>query len=117
MTPITSKAESPPLRVLIVEDEADLRDAMIDYLQFERCLTTGAGRITDCAAWLAHPGGGVIVLDLGLPDGDGLAALGPPSTGAASRPGAGHGARAPRGPDTGVYRGGDAYLIKPMDIG
>ncbi len=81
MTPITSKAESPPLRVLIVEDEADLRDAMIDYLQFERCLTTGAGRITDCAAWLAHPGGGVIVLDLGLPDGDGLAALGPPSTG------------------------------------
>ena len=116
MTPITSKAESPPLRVLIVEEEADLRDAMIAYLQFERCLTTGAGRITDCAAWLAHPGGGVIVLDLGLPDGDGLAALGPPSTGGVT-PWCCPGARAPRGPDTGVYRGGDAYLIKPMDIG
>ena len=116
MTSITTRAESPPLRVLIVEDEADLRDAMIDYLQFEGCLATGAGRIADCAAWLAHPAGGVIVLDLGLPDGDGLAALGPRID--RRRHALVLATARGRLEDRirGYNEGGDAYLIKPVDM-
>ncbi len=116
MSPIRTKAESPPLRVLIVEDEADLRDAMIDYLQFEGCLATGAGRIADCEAWLAHPAGGVIVLDLGLPDGDGLAALGPRID--RRRHALVLATARGRLEDRirGYNEGGDAYLIKPVDM-
>jgi two-component system OmpR family response regulator len=115
MTP-THKSDIPPPRVLVVEDETDLRDAMLDYLQFEGCLTTGACRIADCAAWLAHPDGGVIVLDLGLPEGDGLAALGPRIDRrrhalvlATAR---GRLEDRIRGYD----EGGDVYLVKPVDM-
>ncbi len=116
MSPNTNQAEPSPLRVLIVEDEADLRDAMIDYLQFEGCQTTGAGRIADCAAWLAHPAGGVIVLDLGLPDGDGLAALGPRID--RRRHALVLATARGRLEDRirGYNEGGDVYLIKPVDL-
>ncbi len=116
MTTRATIIESSPLRVLIVEDEADLRDVTLDYLQREGCQVTGAGSIADCAVWLADPDGGVIVLDLGLPDGDGLAALRPRIDRrrhalvlATAR---GHLEDRIRG----YEEGGDAYLVKPVDL-
>jgi len=112
----TNKSDQPPLRVLVVEDETDLRDAMLDYLQLEGCLTTGASRIADCAAWLAHPDSGVIVLDLGLPEGDGLTALG--SRLDRRRHALVLATARGRLEDRirGYNEGGDVYLVKPVDM-
>ena len=114
--PLHSSPPPAPLRVLIVEDEEDLRQAMIDYLELEGWELTGAGNIAASQAWLTDPRGGVVVLDLGLPDGDGL-------TGMARRiDRRRHGlvlatARG-RLQDRvrGYDEGGDAYLVKPVDL-
>jgi two-component system, OmpR family, response regulator len=112
----TNMSDQPPLRVLVIEDETDLRDAMLDYLQLEGCLTTGASRIADCAAWLAHPASGVIVLDLGLPEGDGLTALG--SRLDRRRHALVLATARGRLEDRirGYDEGGDVYLVKPVDM-
>lgn len=113
---MTSPNYFPALRVLIVEDEADLRDAMTDYLRLEGCAATGACTIAECLPWLEAPEGGVIVLDLGLPNGDGLIGLKPHLDG--RRHGLVLATARGRIEDRlrGYEEGGDAYLVKPVDL-
>lgn len=60
------------IHVLVIEDEAKLRDSLVEGLRLEDWAVTGVG--TDAEAWhqLATQDFDVIILDWMLPDGDGI---------------------------------------------
>ncbi|MBM2616368.1 response regulator transcription factor [Actinoplanes sp. LDG1-06] len=64
-----------PGAVLVVEDDRELRDLVRRYLERagHRVRTTGSG--AEALGWLAGGGVDLVVLDLGLPDIDGLEVL------------------------------------------
>lgn len=64
------------LPVLVVEDDGDLRKSLQTLLDSEGIPTLGAGTATEALALLAQKEAGLILLDLGLPDMDGLELLG-----------------------------------------
>jgi two-component system, OmpR family, response regulator len=59
-------------RVLLVEDEEPLRDATVAFLNLDGCQAQGVGTLVEAAQWILHHDVDVVLLDLGLPDGDGL---------------------------------------------
>lgn len=61
-----------PVRLLVIEDEPDLQGALVDYLNIEGLQAQGVGSLQDAQAWLAAHEVDVLLLDLGLPDGDGV---------------------------------------------
>lgn len=61
-----------PVRVLVIEDEPDLQCALVDYLNIEGLQAQGVGALLEAQAWLATHEADVLLLDLGLPDGDGM---------------------------------------------
>jgi len=79
VTPHTSgsfDAAGAPLgagRVLVVDDDADIRELIIAQLAREIGCVTAAGSVAEALAALAAQPADVVVLDLNLPDGDGLA--------------------------------------------
>jgi DNA-binding response OmpR family regulator len=62
-------------RVLIVEDERTLRRALVAFLRSKEIEVSEAGSLVEARAWLARGSFDVVVLDVGLPDGDGLSLL------------------------------------------
>jgi two-component system OmpR family response regulator len=62
-------------RILVVEDEPDLLDALVDYLTMEGMVAHGCSCLSDAQAWMDANDFDVLLLDLGLPDGDGLSWL------------------------------------------
>lgn len=62
-------------RVLVVEDEPHLQEALVSYLNMEGMQAHGLGTLTEAQAWMATHDFDVLLLDLGLPDGDGLSWL------------------------------------------
>ena len=60
------------LRVLIVEDDRELRTLMQSSLSVEGFEVQTAVSVSEAAALVRHRQPDVIVLDLGLPDGDGI---------------------------------------------
>lgn len=71
----TSATDTPApanCRVLIVEDEPDLRAAMVDYLNIAGFTAEGVGDLKQMMAWQRSNTCDVVVLDAGLPDGDGF---------------------------------------------
>ncbi len=60
------------LRVLVVEDDRDLRALMQSALSVEGFEVQTAVSVSEASALLRHRQPDVIVLDLGLPDGDGI---------------------------------------------
>ncbi|WP_374512817.1 response regulator [Brevundimonas sp.] len=63
------------MRLLIVEDDAVLRDGLQVGLSACGWTVDGVGRVDDALAALEASAFDVVVLDLGLPDGDGLEVL------------------------------------------
>ena len=61
--------------ILIVEDEPLIRDLIKTYLDPVGCLTTEAGDLAGARKALAGPAPAVVLLDLRLPDGNGLSLL------------------------------------------
>lgn len=59
-------------RVLVVDDDARLRRMLVEYLSRSGFDVSAAGSCSAAAAQLARDAFEVIVLDLGLPDGNGL---------------------------------------------
>jgi two-component system KDP operon response regulator KdpE len=59
------------LRILVVEDDRDLRELMRASLSVEGFEVQTAVSLSEAAALIRHGPPDVIVLDLGLPDGDG----------------------------------------------
>lgn len=110
-------AHSRP-RVLIVEDEPLLRDAMVAFLNLDGCHCQGVESLSALRAWQASEQvTDVVVLDLGLPDGDGLDAIAPL---VAQRPNIGVIVVSARGQPAqriqGLQQGADAYLTKPVEL-
>ena len=103
-------------RVLVIEDEPDLREAMVSYLRMDQMVAIGAGGLLEAERLLVVHDFDVLVLDLGLPDGDGLAWL-------ASHPALGSKGvviTTARGEAcariSGVRAGADVYLVKPVQL-
>ncbi len=101
-------------RVLVVEDEAELLDAMVTYLNMEGFIADGVASLAAAGHWMRTHAFDVVVLDLGLPDGDGLAWL---ESEEAVRD-KGVVITTARGEDadriSGVRAGADVYLVKPV---
>ncbi|CAM3161379.1 two-component system, OmpR family, response regulator [Paracoccus aminovorans] len=105
------------MRLLVVEDEPDLAEAVGAYLRAAGHAVDLAEGAEDAAAALAATDYDLLLLDLGLPDGDGLSLL---------RGLRGRGARVPvlivtaRDRITeriaGLEAGADDYLVKPYDL-
>lgn len=101
-------------RVLIVEDEPDLQEAMVSYLNMEGLVADGVGSLQAATRWMTTHAYDVLVLDLGLPDGDGLAWL---DSGVDVRD-KGVIITTARGESahriSGIKAGADVYLVKPV---
>jgi len=52
-----------------------MRDALVTYLNMDGFDAHGSGNLAQAQAWMTHHDFDVLLLDLGLPDGDGLAWL------------------------------------------
>jgi DNA-binding response OmpR family regulator len=63
------------VRILVVEDAADLCQELVDYFRVCGFDAHGASHIASMTALLASEHWDVVVLDLGLPDGDGMQVL------------------------------------------
>jgi DNA-binding response OmpR family regulator len=111
-----NSTELVPTTVLIIEDETDLQQAMVDYLRLDGFVAEGVGELKAADQWLATHDCDVLLLDLGLPDGDGLAWLlrhpGLRSKGIIITT-----ARAQSADRVvGAKGGADVYLVKPLQL-
>ncbi|MDR7154138.1 two-component system OmpR family response regulator [Sphingobium xenophagum] len=69
---MTDPPISPAATVLVVDDDADIRDLIIGQLRQENYRLLGVGSLTELRQTLREESVDLIVLDLNLPDGDGL---------------------------------------------
>jgi two-component system, OmpR family, response regulator len=102
--------------VLVIEDETALRETMVSYLKLDGFSAMGVGTLAAASQWVETHAVDLLVLDLGLPDGDGIAWLQEhPSL-------LEHGviittARGSRDDRVGGARAGaDSYLVKPVEL-
>ena len=63
---------NPPARVIVVDDDEDIRSLIVDQLRQEHYDVLSAGSLTALHAVMSEREPDLIVLDLNLPDGDGL---------------------------------------------
>ncbi|HSQ92087.1 MAG TPA: response regulator, partial [Nitrospiraceae bacterium] len=68
-------AETPRYSVLVVEDNPDLVMGLQDFLHYDGYAVTVAGTVAHAIELVRTHRFNAIILDLGLPDGDGLAVL------------------------------------------
>ncbi len=114
---MVSASPPPCASILVVEDEPDLRDAMVSFLQLEGFAAAGVGSTAAADAWMAGHEVDIIILDLGLPDRDGIAWIteldGVKEKGVVMATARG------KLDDriTGLNAGADAYLVKPVELG
>lgn len=103
-------------RVLVIEDEGDLLEALVTYLNMEGFAADGVSSLMAASQWLKTHQFDVLILDLGLPDGDGLKWL---STNAHTQ-GKGVIITTARGEGVqriqGIQAGADVYLVKPIQL-
>lgn len=103
-------------RVLVIEDEPDLLNATVTYLNLEGLVTDGVGSLAAADSWLRTHNADLLVLDLNLPDGDGLQWL----NGLANWRDKGVIITTARGLEheriEGVRNGVDVYLVKPVAL-
>lgn len=104
-------------KVLLVEDDRELRRMLQDALQVEGYETVTAASLSEAMALTRHAAPDLVLLDLGLPDGDGEALLADlrrrtalPVLVISAREGDGQKIRLLDG-------GADDYLVKPFAIG
>jgi DNA-binding response OmpR family regulator len=111
-----SPASPDGIRVLVLEDEPDLQEAIVTFLNMEGFIADGVGSLRAAEHWMRTHPFDILILDLGLPDGDGLSWLmtrtdlpekGVIITSARSE-----------GMDriTGAKAGADVYLTKPIQL-
>jgi len=103
-------------KVLVVEDESDLREALTSYLRLDGFMADSASCLQEANTLMSNGRYDVVLLDLGLPDGDGLEWLQQRSdlmkTGLIIT--SARGAKTQR--INGIRCGADAYFVKPVDL-
>src|SRR5689334_22513603 len=72
--PLT-RPDGSPVRVLVVDDEPDLAEVLAGVLRYEGWQVRTAGDVATALAGAAEFLPDAVVLDIMLPDGNGLAAL------------------------------------------
>lgn len=101
------------MRILVVEDDRDLAGAVLSMLRKQGFVPDWAQSITEARGFLAGHPYSVVILDRGLPDGEGLQIL-------AQKVGAPVLVVSARGEASsrieGLDRGADDYLAKPFDL-
>jgi two-component system KDP operon response regulator KdpE len=105
------------LRVLLVEDDPALRNTLRDALQVEGYTVHTAASLSEGRALAAHAAPDLVLLDLGLPDGDGdalLASLRQRSSAPVLLISARHGEQQKIAL---LDAGADDYLVKPFSVG
>lgn len=71
--PHMAPSKGPPRpRVLVIEDDVDLREPMVTFLNRDGIVADGVGGGTAFTAWAETHDCDLFVVDLGLPDADGL---------------------------------------------
>jgi DNA-binding response OmpR family regulator len=104
-------------RVLLIEDEAPLRQATVAFLSLDGFEAHGVGSLSEAEQWMQANAFDVLLLDLGLPDGDGLEWLTARQTLLAEK---GVIITTARGENTdriaGARAGSDIYLVKPVAL-
>lgn len=103
-------------KVLVIEDELDLREALASYLRLDGLTTESAASLKEADALMNDRHYDVVLLDLGLPDGDGLEWLQQRSdlTNTGLIITSARGTKAQR--ISGIRCGADAYFVKPVDL-
>jgi DNA-binding response OmpR family regulator len=106
------------MKVLLVEDHAALREMIAGHLSGRGFAVDVVGRAEDAHAALAVASYDALILDLGLPDADGMAVLGEIRAGTAGRlPTLIVTARDTRDDRVrGLNAGADDYIVKPFDL-
>src|SRR3954452_19642161 len=106
------------MRLLLVEDHAALREMTVDYLARRGFAVDAVAGVAEARAALAVVSYDALVLDLGLPDGDGLAVLAEVDDLTAGRlPALLVTARdALEDRVRGLNAGADDYIVKPFDL-
>lgn len=104
-------------RVLLIEDEDPLRQAMVAYLNLDGFQAAGVASLAEAEQWMSGHEFDVLLLDLGLPDGDGLEWLKTRQQLLASKGviiATARGEHADR--IAGARAGSDVYLVKPVAL-
>lgn len=103
-------------RILVIEDEPDLREAIVSFLGMEGFAASGVACLAEADRWISTHAFDILMLDLGLPDGDGIDWLNARRDLAdrgviiATARGAAHDRL------LGLKAGSDAYLVKPVQL-
>ena len=108
--------EHTPGRVLVIEDEPLLLEATVTYLNMEGFVADGVAGLNAATQWMRTHLFDILILDLGLGDGDGLDWLQRSS----ALQGKGVIITTARGEASqridGVKAGADVYLVKPVQL-
>jgi len=103
-------------RVLVIEDEPQLLEATVTYLNMEGFVADGVAGLHAATQWMRTHPFDLLILDLGLGDGDGLAWLHQNSAlqdkGVIITTARGESAQRIEG----VKAGADVYLVKPVQL-
>lgn len=73
VTPMNLQTAHPA--VLIVDDDPDILTALYDLIEYDGFRVTGVSTCRDALAQAKTAGFAAVLLDIGLPDGDGLVVL------------------------------------------
>jgi DNA-binding response OmpR family regulator len=113
---LTTGHTNQTTRVLVIEDEAALCEATVAYLRLEGFNAVGVGSLAAADNMLRQGDFDLLVLDLGLPDGDARSWLGQHQELLAKGVimTTARGSRQDR--VAGVQTGADGYLVKPVDL-
>lgn len=105
-----------PPKILIVEDEPELREATTTFLNLDGLVADGVGSLGAATTWLETHEVDILVLDLGLPDGDALSWFQRQSKlknkGLVITTARGHSSDRIQG----ARHGADVYLVKPIAL-
>lgn len=103
-------------RILVIEDEPELLEATVTYLNMEGFVADGVSGLRAATQWMRTHPFDVLILDLGLGDGDGLSWL----AGSESLRHKGVIITTARGEShqriEGIKAGADVYLVKPVQL-
>lgn len=69
------ESQDTPPAILIVDDDPDILTALYDLLEHEDLLVTGVATCHEALAQIQATNFSAVLLDIGLPDGNGLAVL------------------------------------------